>query len=66
MDYEILNCEELAKRLNVTESWVREMTRRRTTNQIPHLKFGKYRRFAWGSPELDDWIAAQRRGGRRQ
>jgi hypothetical protein len=63
MQYELLDCEQLAARLNVRPSWVREMTRNRTQNPIPHLKLGKYRRFEYGSPQLTAWLDGLRVGG---
>ena len=58
---EALDCAELAKRLRLPESWVRNHVRGRTplSQQIPHLKFGRYVRFRWGSRELNAWIKAQ-------
>jgi hypothetical protein len=57
--YEFIDSEELALRWNLPESWVREQVRSRSTDPIPHIRFGKYVRFRWGSPELEDW--AERR-----
>jgi hypothetical protein len=54
--YELIDAAELAERLAVPKSWVDERVRNRTTEKIPHLKFGKYVRFAWGSPALADWL----------
>jgi len=58
--YEIIDCAELAKRLSLPESWVRNQTRSRAKNPIPHLKFGRYVRFQWGSPELVEWLERQK------
>jgi len=55
--FEVIDSEELARRWAVPESWVREQVRTRATDPIPHLRFGKYVRFQWGSPVLDEWIA---------
>jgi len=57
--FEFINCKELASRWNLPESWVREQTRVRSAAPIPHIRFGKYVRFRWGSPELEEW--AERR-----
>jgi hypothetical protein len=57
--YEFINSKELATRWNLPESWVREQVRTRSTDPIPHIRFGKYVRFRWGSLELEDW--AERR-----
>ena len=54
--FEIIDCPALAKRLNLPESWVREQVRSRAEDPIPHLRFGKYVRFRWQSPELEAWI----------
>ena len=48
--------QQLAERWSVPESWVREYVRKRVTDPIPHYQFGKYVRFAWGSPELANWL----------
>ena len=54
--YEIIDSVELARRWVLPVSWVREHVRNRTTDPIPHLRFGKYVRFRWGSPELEGWL----------
>jgi len=59
--YEIIDAAELARRLKVKPSWVKEQVRTRTSEQIPHLRLGKYCRFLWGSPELAAWFAQRRR-----
>jgi len=65
MTYEIIDSPELAKRWKVPESWVRSYTRERTPHdqRIPHLQFGRYVRFEWGSPQLEGWLAKHREGG---
>jgi len=57
--YEFVDSRVLASRLTVPESWVREHVRARSADPIPHIRFGKYVRFRWGSPELEEW--AERR-----
>jgi hypothetical protein len=57
--FEIIDSAELAKRWSLPETWIREQVRVRATDPLPHLRFGKYVRFRWGSPELEGW--AQRR-----
>lgn len=52
-----IDSEELARRWNVPASWVRDQVRRRAKDPLPHVNFGKYVRFRWGSPELQDWLA---------
>ena len=47
---------QLAEHLGMPETWVREYVRKRITDPIPHYQFGKYVRFAWGSPELAGWL----------
>jgi hypothetical protein len=56
---EFIDSKELAQRWCLPESWVRERVRTRSTDPLPHIKFGKYTRFRWGSPELEAW--AERR-----
>jgi hypothetical protein len=53
----LMDCAELAAMLNVPVSWVREQTRSRAVDPIPHLRLGKYVRFIWSGAELQDWIA---------
>jgi hypothetical protein len=53
----LMDSDELAAVLNVPVSWVREQTRSRAVDPIPHLRLGKYVRFIWSSAELQDWIA---------
>jgi hypothetical protein len=56
--FELLTAEELAERLRVPASWVREQTRSRALegDPLPHLRLGRYIRFRWGSPELEAWL----------
>lgn len=56
--FELLTAEELAERLRVPASWVREQTRFRALegDPLPHLRLGRYVRFRWGSPELEAWL----------
>ena len=53
--YEFIDSKELAARWGLPESWVREQVRSRSIDPIPHVRFEKYVRFRWGSPELEDW-----------
>ena len=55
--YEIIDSVELARRWVLPASWVREHVRSRVTDPIPHIRFGRYVRFRWGSPELEGWLA---------
>jgi hypothetical protein len=63
MDYELIDSRELARRLTVPESWVREHVRSRVPDPIPHLALGRYIRFRWGAPDLEAWLERRRRGG---
>jgi hypothetical protein len=54
---EVIDSAELAKRLNVPETWVRSRTNaKRTRDPIPHFRLGRYVRFPWGSEELREWL----------
>jgi len=55
--YQYIDCKSLAQRWGVPESWVREQVRGRSADPIPHVRFGKYVRFRWLGPELDDWMS---------
>ena len=57
--YQFITSEQLAERWCLPASWVREQVRSRAADPLPHIRFGKYVRFRWGSPELEEW--AQRR-----
>jgi hypothetical protein len=64
--YEFINAKELAQRWCLPESWVREQVRRRSTvDPLPHVKFGKYVRFRWGSPELEAWAERRTAGSNK-
>ena len=68
--YEFIDSKELAFRWALPESWIREQVRSRAADPLPHIRFGKYVRFRWGSPELDGWAerriidASNRKAGR--
>ena len=53
---EIITAAELAKRLQVPESWIRSRVRSRTpiAEQLPHIALGRYIRFDWGA--VMDWL----------
>ena len=55
MTFEVIDFRELARRWKVPETWVREQVRVRTKDPIPHKKLGKYTRFEWASPALEEW-----------
>ncbi len=52
---EFIDSKTLAERWNLPESWISSQARNRGLDVIPHLRFGKFVRFPWGSPELEDW-----------
>ena len=56
--YELIDAQELARRLSLPTSWIRSRTRQRTADEVPCVRFGKYVRFRWLSPELERWIAS--------
>jgi len=57
---EIIGADELAKRLNLPVSWIRDQVRTRATDPIPSLRFGRYVRFQWGHPDLVEWLERRR------
>ena len=61
-NFELIDAAELAKRWNLPESWVRSHSRERIAKEcrIPHVKLGRYVRFEWGAPHLEEWLARQR------
>ena len=61
--YEFIDSRQLAALWSVPETWVRERVRSRTGDPLPHVRFGKYVRFRWGSPELEGWAERRIVGG---
>jgi hypothetical protein len=61
-DVEILDSKQLAERWHLPESWVRQQSRTRTSDPIPHLRLGRYIRFEYGSAALAEWLARRRQG----
>jgi excisionase family DNA binding protein len=57
----LLDANEVAERLGVPVSWVREQSRLET---IPHVRLGRYVRFEWA--EVEAWLEQQRAGGGRR
>jgi len=57
----LLNAEQLAQRLSVPPTWVREKTRERArsgdSDPLPVKRLGKYVRFSW--PEVEAWLLRQ-------
>jgi hypothetical protein len=62
---EVLDAGELAARLKLPKSWIQEATRSRAVDPIPCLRFGRYVRFRWGSPELTEWLERRSVTGKR-
>src|ERR1700740_2547310 len=60
LHFELIDAPDLAKRWHLPTSWIREQTRSRSADPIPHLRLGRYVRFEWGSPELAAWLARHR------
>jgi hypothetical protein len=60
---ELLTPAELAERLKVRVSWVREQTRQRAKVRnkapLPCIRLGKYRRFSWVA--VCEWMAQNNR-----
>jgi len=58
----LLTAEELAERLSVPPSWVREKTRVRSSlrdkDPLPVVRLGKYCRFKWS--EIQAWLERQK------
>ena len=57
---EVIDSDELARRWSLPPTWVREQVRSRATDPIPHLRFGRYVRFQWGTPDLTAWLERRR------
>lgn len=64
MTWELIDTTELAKRWCLPASWIREQTRSRATDPLPHVRFGKYVRYQWQSPELEQWLNRRRSHGK--
>jgi excisionase family DNA binding protein len=57
MSDRLLTAAEVAERLSVPESWVRQESRE---NRMPHVRLGRYVRFDW--PAVVEWLEEQRAG----
>jgi excisionase family DNA binding protein len=55
----LLDANEVAERLNVPVSWVRESTR---SGAMPCVELGRYRRYEWSAVEA--WLEACKTPGR--
>lgn len=64
-EYEFIDSRELATRWSLPETWIRERVRTRCDDPPPHVRFGKYIRFRWGSPELERGRATRSRKAAR-
>jgi len=60
--FEIIDAPELAARLKLPLSWIREQCRTRISDKIPCLVFGRYKRFEFGSSDLNAWLDRRRVG----
>jgi excisionase family DNA binding protein len=56
---QLLNAEQVAERLAVPTSWVREATR---SGAMPHLELGRYKRYRW--PDVEAWLESCAKPGR--
>jgi hypothetical protein len=58
-EFEVIDAKQLGKYWAVPTSWVRLYSGPRCppgVPKIPHIRLGRYVRFAWGSKELDQWL----------
>jgi excisionase family DNA binding protein len=55
----LLTAEQVAKRLSVPVSWVRQATR---SGAMPHLELGRYKRYSW--PDIEAWLKTCSKPGR--
>jgi hypothetical protein len=60
--FELIDATELGRRLSLPVSGIRCHSRRRTHDEIPTCRFGKYCRYRWNSPELEAWLADHQEG----
>ena len=51
---QILTLAQLAERLQVSERWIYEKSRRRNLDPLPVIRLGRYLRFDWG--DISSWI----------
>jgi excisionase family DNA binding protein len=57
---ELLTIQEIADKLKVPISWIYARTRKRSNDNIPHIRIGKYLRFE--EAEVTTWLQSQREG----
>lgn len=60
MNYEIVDGPTLAQRWMVPATWIRHFTQRDSADPIPCVRLGRYVRFEWNSPALNQWWARRR------
>jgi len=58
--FEMIDGPTLAERWRVRSSWIRKQTAS-AADPLPHVKLGRYVRFLWNSPELNDWLSRRYR-----
>lgn len=58
--YEFLDSKALAAKVNLPVSWIEAHAQPGQADPLPSYKFGRYRRYAWPSPELLAWFERQR------
>ena len=56
---ELLTVDEIARKLNISVSWIYSNARKKGTNSIPHFKIGKYIRFQ--EDVVRQWLENQQR-----
>ena len=56
---DLLTADQLARKLNITVSWIYSHTRKKEDNSIPYLKIGKYIRFSENDVRL--WLHSKRK-----
>jgi hypothetical protein len=60
--FEVVDGPELARRWKVPATWIRHQVQRGVKDPLPSVILGRYRRFEWGSPALNDWWNRRRTG----
>lgn len=65
-NYEVVDSAGLAERWAVPETWIREQTRSRAEDAIPCVRLGRYVRFEFGSPALQEWWNRRRSVSRKK
>ena len=56
---DLLTADQLARKLNITVSWIYSHARKKGDNSIPHLKLGKYIRFSESDVRL--WLHSKQK-----